>query len=185
MPFYNYDPYYNTLKWDDIFKSATDFITKMVSVGGITDTADLTELYEILSLKYVTSTTRYTDEFAFQQAIKRELYTEFAFYLEKKSLSAEMLAIDIAEIQRGQRQLQNIVDTHDEPIANADTVPFNDLSTQQQNIEITNNKLEAIKQKYNVMNRNYLQGIYKRCDELFAVILSRDTRPLYPQGDES
>jgi hypothetical protein len=185
MPFYNYDPYNSTLKWDDVFTSATEFIAKMVSVGGITDTADLTELYEILSLKYVLSTTRYTDDFAFMQAIKRELYTEFPFYLKKKELADEMIAIEIDEIQRGQRQLQNTVDTHDEPIVNADTVPFDDLSTQQTNIEITNNKLEAIKQKYNVMNRNYLQGIYKRCDELFAVVLSRSNKPLYPQGDES
>jgi len=181
--FYDNKPYYNTLKWDDIFVSATEFIAKMVSVGGITDTADLTELYEILSLKYVTSYTRYTNEFGFTQAIKRELYTEFPFYLEKKSLAAEMIAVEIAEVQRGQRQLQNRIETHDEPIVNASTVPIDDLSTEQMNIEITNNKLDAIKSKYNVMNRNYLNGIYKRCDELFRVVLSDDTQILYPQGE--
>ena len=179
--FYDPRPYYNALKWDDFFTSAADFITKMVSVGGITDTADLTELYEILSLKYVTSTTRYTDEFAFQQAIKRELYTEFPFYLEKKKLADEMIQIEITEIQRGQRQLQNRVDQHDETYVNLDTVPIDNLSTEQINMEITNNKLDAIKSKYNVMNRNYLQGIYKRCDELFAVILAGQTRNIYEQ----
>jgi hypothetical protein len=171
------------LKWDDVFASPAEFIAKVVDVSGITDVTDLTELYNILALKYVTSFTRYTNELGFIFAIKRELYTEFSFYLEKKNLAAEMIAIDIAEVQLGQRQLRNLVDTHDEPIPNASSVPFDDLSTQQENIRTTNNKLEAIKQKYNVMNRNYLQGIYKRCDELFRVVLSHDIQNLYPQGE--
>ena len=39
-------PYFETLKWDDMFTSATDFISKIVNVGGITNVDDLTELYE-------------------------------------------------------------------------------------------------------------------------------------------
>jgi len=182
--FYDDKPYYETLKFDDVFTSETDFITKVVSVGGITDTANLTELYEILALKYVNNYTRYTHEFAFIMAVKRELYTEFPFYLTKKALVDEMLAIEISEIQLGQRQLRNLVSTHDEPVANADSVPIDDLSTEQENMRVTNNKLDAIKSKYNVMNRNYLQGIYKRCDFLFRVILASDDIILYAQGDE-
>lgn len=184
MAYYDTNYYADTLKWDDIFTSASDFIEKMVSVGGITDETNLTELYEILSNKYLFSYTRYMTESGLIFGLKRELYTEFPFYIEKKKLADEMINLEIAEIQRGQRQLQNQVDTHDEPIVNADTVPINDLSTTQTNIEITNNKLEAIKQKYNVMNRNYLQGIYKRCDELFRVVLAKDNIYLYEKESE-
>lgn len=184
MPYYDLDYFHNTLKWSDIFESATEFITKVTDItpagiGGITDTADLTELYQILSNKYLFSHTRYETEETFIFALKRELYSEFPFYLEKKALAKQMIDIEIAEVQRGQRQLQNRVDTHDDPVTDADRVPISDLSTEQMNIETTTNKLMALKDKYNVQNRNFLQGIYKRCDELFRVILSRDEIPLY------
>ena len=181
MPFYDDKVYMDTLKWDDVFQSDQQFVDDVVSVGGITNEASLKELYEILSLKYVSAYTRYTNKFSFIQAMKRELYTEFPFYLKKKELADEMMQMEIDEIQLGTRQLRNVVDTHDEPIANASTVPFDDLSTQQEYIRVQNNKLDAVKQKYGVMNRNYLQGIYSRMDELFRVILADDGIPVYEQ----
>lgn len=186
MAYYDVDYCSNTLTWGNIFTSATDFISQVNAItpqgiGGITDTDDLTELYNVLSNKYLFSHTRYATPETFIFGLKRELYTEFPYYLEKKELAAEMLAIEIAEVQLGQRQLMNTVDTHDEPITNADSVPIDDLSTQQQNIRITNNKLQAIKEKYNVQNRNFLQGIYARCDGLFRVILSRQEISLYEE----
>jgi hypothetical protein len=181
MPFYDDKVYQDTLKWDDVFQSDQQFVTDVVSVGGITNTENLKELYEILSLKYVSAFTRYTNKFSFIQAMKRELYTEFPFYLKKKELADEMMEMEITEIQLGTRQLRNVVQTHDEPIINASTVPFDDLSTEQEYIRVQNNKLDAVKQKYGVMNRNYLQGIYSRMDELFRVILASDDIPVYEQ----
>jgi len=181
MPFYDDKVYQDTLKWDDVFTSDQQFATDVVSVGGITNETDLKELYEILSLKYVSAYTRYTNKFSFIQAMKRELYTEFPFYLKKKELADEMMDMEIAEIQLGTRQLRNVVNTHDEPIANASTVPIDNLSTEQEYIRVQNNKLDAVKQKYGTMNRNYLQGIYQRMDELFRVILAQDDIPVYEQ----
>ena len=181
MPFYNDKVFDQTLKWDDIFTSDDQFVSDVVSVGGITNTDNLKELYEILSLKYVSAFTRYTNKFSFIQAMKRELYTEFPFYLKKKELADEMMQMEIDEIQLGTRQLTNRVDTHDEPIVGASTTPIDDLSTQQEYIRVQNNKLDAVKQKYAVMNRNYLQGIYARMDELFRVILASDDIPVYEQ----
>ena len=181
MPFYDDKIYMDTLKWDDIFQSDAQFVSDVVSVGGITNEANLKELYEILALKYVSAFTRYTNKFSFIQAMKRELFNEFPFYLKKKELADEMMAMEIAEIQLGTRQLRNLVETHDEPIANASTEPINDLSTQQEYIRVQNNKLDAVKQKYATMNRNYLQGIYNRMDELFRVILAEDEIPVYEQ----
>jgi hypothetical protein len=181
MPFYDDKIYMDTLKWDAIFQSDAQFVTDVVSVGGITNEANLKELYEILSLKYVSAFTRYTNKFSFIQAMKRELFNEFPFYLKKKELADEMMAMEIAEIQLGTRQLRNLVETHDEPIANASTEPINDLSTQQEYIRVQNNKLDAVKQKYATMNRNYLQGIYNRMDELFRVILADDGVPVYEE----
>ena len=181
MPFYDDKVYMDTLKWDDVFVSSEQFVDSVVSVGGITNEDNLKELYEILSLKYVAAFTRYTNKFSFIQAMKRELYTEFPFYLKKKELADEMMEMEITEIQLGARQLRNVVQTHDEPIINASTVPFDDLSTEQEYIRVQNNKLDAVKQKYGVMNRNYLQGIYSRMDELFRVILAHDDIPVYEQ----
>ena len=181
MPFYNDKVFDQTLKWDDIFTSDDQFVSDVVSVGGITNEENLKELYEILSLKYVSAFTRYTNKFSFIQAMKRELYTEFPFYLKKKELADEMMQMEIDEIQLGTRQLTNRVDTHDEPIVGASTTPIDNLSTQQEYIRVQNNKLDAVKQKYAVMNRNYLQGIYARIDELFRVILASDDIPVYEQ----
>ena len=181
MPFYDDKVYMDTLKWDDVFQSDQQFVAEVVSVGGITNETNLKELYEILSLKYVSAYTRYTNKFSFIQAMKRELYTEFPFYLKKKELADEMMEMEIQEIQLGTRQLRNVVETHDEPIVNASTTPIDDLSTQQEYIRVQNNKLDAVKQKYAVMNRNYLQGIYSRMDELFRVILADDGIPVYEQ----
>lgn len=182
--FYDNDKYYfDTLKFDDVFTSATDFAAKLGTVGDVTDTSDLEELYEILALKYVGAHTRYTDEFAFIFAIKRELYTEFAFYLEKKDLAKQLRDMEISKITLTQNQLRNVVTNRDEPVSNPDTVAIDNLSTEQENIRVTANELEAVKQKYNVMNRNYLQGIYKRCDDLFRVILSDDVRYLYEREE--
>lgn len=181
MPFYDEKVYDQTLKWDDVFKSSEEFISKVVEVGGISDPVKLKELYDILSYKYVSSFTRYTNPFSFIMAIKRELYTAFPFYLKRKELANEMMEMEIEEIQLGMRQLRNLVDTHDEPIVNASSEPFDDLSTQQEYIRIQNNKLDAVKQKYQVMSKNYLQGIYVQTDELFRVILAEDSIPIYEQ----
>jgi hypothetical protein len=179
MPFYDEKYYMDTLRFDDIFTSSEQFIAKVVEVGGITDSLKLAELYQVLSFKYISSFTRYTTEFPFIMAIKRELHTEFPFYFKKKELADQMMEMEIAEIQQQTRQLRNLVDTHDEPIVNASTTPINDLSTQQEYIGVKTNELEAVKQKYAVMNKNYLQGIYARCDELFRVMLTEDIIPVY------
>ena len=182
MPFYD-EPYYTeSLRFDDIFASATEFETKVVSIGGITDSVKLQGLYEILALKYVNAETRYNYEFGFIQALKRELHVEFPYYLEKKDIVDDLIALTDTEIQLAQIQLRNLVDQHDEPVANADTTAIDDLSTQQENFRTTIGKLQAKRDKYNVMNRDYLMGIYKRCDELFRVILSKEIpTPLYEE----
>lgn len=182
--FYDDRYFYDTLLWSDIFEGPEDFIDKVESVGGVTATEDLTELYEILNLKYLRSHTRYTDEYAFVMAIKRELYTVFPSYLERKKLYNDMMAIEIAEVMKGISQLRNRVENMDEPITQADKVAIEDLSTEQESVRVTTNKLDAIKSKYNTLNRNYLSEIYKACDQLFRVILADDSKWLYPQGGQ-
>ena len=182
MPFRDDNhPFSGSLKWDDVFDSATEFISKVVSVGGITDTDDLTELYEILANKYYTAHTRYTDPFAFIFAIKRELYVEFPYYLEKKDLANEIINLTDAEIELQRVQLRNLVDTHDDPVTDAPTVAIEDLSTQQENIRQTLGKLSAKRAKYNSLKADYLQNIYKKCDGLFRQILAEDIITLYEE----
>lgn len=179
--FYDKKFYYDTLTFGDIFSSSTEFISKVVSIGGITDTNDLTEIYERLAEKYLFAHTRYATEDPFILAIKRELHVTLPYYLERKSVTDKMIALTDDQIEIRNNQLRNLVDTHDEPIANADTVPFDDLSTQQENINIKIGKLMALKEKYNAMNRDYLVDIYRKCDPLFKQILAREDIYLFEE----
>ncbi len=179
MAYYDVKPYYDTLTWGDIFTSSTEFISKVVSIGGITDPTQLADIYERLAEKYLFAHTRYASEDPFILAIKRELHNAFPFYVERANITAKMIALTDAEIELRNNQLRNLVDTHDEPIANADTVAFDDLSTQQENININLGKLAALKDKYNAMNRDYLMDIYKKCDPLFRQIHARTDISLY------
>jgi len=179
--FYDKDFYFDTLTFGDIFSSSTEFIEKVVSIGGVTDTNDLADIYERLAEKYLFAHTRYATEDPFILGIKRELHTAFAFYLERVDIVDKMIALTDDQIEFRNNQLRNLVDTHDEPIANADTVAFDDLSTQQENINIKVGKLMALKEKYNAMNRDYMVEIYKKCDPLFRQILARKNIYLYEE----
>jgi hypothetical protein len=175
MAYYELDPYYDTLTFGDVFSSSTEFISKVVSIGGISTQASLEDIYERMAEKYLFSHTRYATEDPFILAIKRELRVAFPYYLERVSITDKMIALTDAEIELRNNQLRNLVDTHDDPIANADTVAFDDLSTQQENININIGKLIALKEKYNAMNRDYLTDIYRKCDPLFRQILAKET----------
>ena len=170
MAYYDVKPYYDTLTFGDIFSTSTEFISKVVSIGGITDVTKLADIYERLAQKYLFAHTRYATEDPFILAIKRELHNAFPFYVERASIVAKLIALTDSEIELRNNQLRNLIDTHDDPIANADTVAIDDLSTQQENINIKVGKLVALKDKYNIMNRDYLVDIYKKCDPLFRQI---------------
>jgi len=184
--FYDGKPFTAPLNWDDVFTGLEDFESQMIAiepsgVAGITASASLEELYFILALKYYASQLRYLTPEAFIISIKRELQVEFKQYLQKKDLMDEMIALTDTEIEIQRIQLRNLVDTHDEPIANSDTVAFDDLSTEQENVLQKINKLDAKKRKYNAMKADYVQNIYKKCDGLFRQILSSDEIYLYEE----
>ena len=173
--------YYDTLRWDDVFTDSDTFFAKLPSVGTVTLEADIKALYELLAMKYVGATTRYTDEFSFTMALKRELFIFYPVYLEQKQLLADMMALDIAEIMKAQSTLRNLVEYPNDPTPNADTVPISNLSTQQENMNMTTNKLDAIRKKYSSIARDYLNQLYKACDQLFTVILDQETFYIYEE----
>ena len=173
--------FFETLKWDDIFVSSDDFFAKVVSIGSVVTEADMKELYELLALKYVGAHTRYTDEFSFIMALKRELYIFYPLFIQQRTLLNDMMALDIADIMKSSQQLRNLVNNPTDPVANADTVPINNLTTEQENILVTQNELEAIRQKYSSISKNYLSQIYKAVDQLFTVVLAEENIFLYPQ----
>ena len=190
--FYDDKPFHTPLNWDDVFEGPEDFEEQMLAlepagVAGITDSTNLEELYFILALKYYSSQIRYLTPEPFIIGIKRELQVEFKQYIQKKELMDDMIALTDAEIEVQRTQLRNLVDTHDEPIANADTVAWDDLSTEQENVLQRMNKLDAKKRKYNAMKADYVQNIYKKCDGLFRQILSDDVIDVYPleEGEEA
>ncbi len=186
MSYYDLDPFNTPLNWSDVFTGPEDFESQMIAieptgVAGITASASLEELYFVLAMKYYASQLRYQTPEAFIIAIKRELQVEFKYYIEKKSLADELIALTDDEIEVQRTQLRNLVDTHDEPIANADTVAWDDLSTEQENVLQKINKLDAKKRKYNAMKADYVQNIYKKCDGLFRQILSSDNIYLFEE----
>ena len=137
------------------------------------------ELYTILSMKYVGANTRYTDEFSFIMALRRELYTAYPQYIEQKKLLNDMMNMDIAEIQKASNTLRNLVNNPTDPTPNANTVPISNLSTEQENVEMTSNKLNAVRSKYASISRNYLDQIYRSVDQLFRVILGEELFYIY------
>ena len=179
MAYYESKPYYDTLTFGDIFTSSTEFIAKVIDIGGITDATKLAEIYERLAFKYLFAHARYATEDPFILAIRRELHTAFPFYSERVDIVAKMIALTDSEIELRNNQLRNLVETHDEPIANADTVAIDDLTTQQENININIGKLIALKDKYNAMNRDYMIDIYKKCDPLFRQIHAKQEFTVY------
>lgn len=202
--FYDSKVFFDTLLWSDVFKGPEDFISKIGSVGGIDDAVKLTELYEILALKYVRAHTRYTDEFAFIMAIKRELQVVWPMYLQQKALIKEVMELSIDRIRKSyertiegsgtRKGLINIVENMDEPITEASKVPIDNLSTSQSSnkAEVADlnreslmaNELDSIMNKYRAVQQDYVSRIYAKTDELFRVILSDDVMWLYPEGEE-
>ena len=66
MAYYEKDPYFDTLTFGDIFSTSTEFITKVVSIGGITNATQLADIYERLAEKYLFTHTRYSTEDTFK-----------------------------------------------------------------------------------------------------------------------
>ena len=88
---------YGSFHWDEIFKDSEEFKHKMKEVGGDKDNLD--ELYEILSIKYFSATTRYNVEEAFLAAIRRELFIAWPMYLEQKRIVKDMIDMDMEKLR--------------------------------------------------------------------------------------
>lgn len=93
-------------------------------------------------------------------------------FLEQRSLMNDIKQLEIKKIMASQSSLTNIVQSHDDPVADADTVAISDLSNQQQITRITGNELMALMTKYEAIQRNYIDQLYRRTDKLFRVFLT-------------
>lgn len=93
-------------------------------------------------------------------------------FLEQRSLMNDIKQIEIKKIMASQSSLTNIVQSHDDPVADADKVAISDLSNQQQVTRITGNELMALMTKYEAIQRNYIDQLYRRTDTLFRVFLT-------------
>lgn len=141
------------LTFSDIFHDKYEFAFKVQEVGGVTE---LDTLYNILAMRYFTSTTMYMIEEPFIMGIKRKLNSAYPAYLRKKEMYQEILNLEIADIMRQSKRtnqgsstgsstveansnnIRNEVENMDTPVTNADTIAVKDLSTKQ-----TSDRLEA------------------------------------------
>lgn len=93
-------------------------------------------------------------------------------FLEQRSLMNDIKQLEIKKIMASQSSLTNIVQSHDDPVADADKFAISDLSNQQQITRITGNELMALMTKYEAIQRNYIDQLYRRTDKLFRVFLT-------------
>lgn len=170
MSFYNQQPYISSLSWSFVFPSAEIFEAKMTAMGSTFEEHE--ELYLLLAKRYIAARTRYIEEEPFILAIMRELEYAWPMFLEQRSLMNDIKQLEIKKIMASQSSLTNIVQSHDDPVADADKVAISDLSNQQQITRITGNELMALMTKYEAIQRNYIDQLYRRTDRLFRVFLT-------------
>lgn len=169
MPVYrNMSRYITTLKWSDCFEDATDFETKVVSIG--TDSENLDVLYEILYNKYHHASTRYMEVESFVLGLRRELQIKWPLYLKQKSILDQLMALTVDDIILQSNTLRNLVNNVNESGTSRNKVAIENLSTEQENLYVTSNKLEALRSQYNASARDYLAQIYQSTDVLFKAI---------------
>jgi len=154
-----------------------------VSVGG--DTTHLTELYELMELKYMYAKTRYVLEDAFIRGIKRELMIVWPIYIKQKELITSMMDLEIEEIRKVSSNLSNTVNTNDSPVVDADKIAISDLSTSQTSNLSKQGMLAALMSKYEAIRMDYVRMVYAKCDDLFQKILSRNMYVVYDQEENA
>ena len=93
-------------------------------------------------------------------------------FLEQQQLMETIKNIEIEKVMASQSSLTNIVQSHDDPITDADKKAISDLSNQQQVTRVTGNELMALMTKYEAIQRNYIDQLYRRMDPLFRVFLA-------------
>lgn len=179
-------PWFDTLKWGDIFPDQETFVAKM----GETVTSvnvkllPIEELYDVLYLRYHSSNTRYTSELPFIMSIKREMMVLWPIYIQQKALMEEMMEMEIKEIQRESKSISNVIDR---PTVNLPDKPSEEvipnLSTTQQSLFNMGNRLRAVREKYASVDHDYLNHIYEKLDIYFRVIQKDDVFILYEQED--
>lgn len=165
------------LYFNEVFADASEFVTKVESVGG--DTSNLTDLYYLLANKYAWARTRYMDEIAFILAIKRELQISWPAYLKRKDLMDDIYLLQLTDLrvqmENISKNLQNTVNANNSPIVNADTVAISNKSNSQTSsngdMQVLTGKVEALIKQYELVNADYLEEIYRKVDPLFRVIL--------------
>lgn len=192
------------LRFNFVFPNRDKFIELVEEVGGDTK---MGELYDILVLKYAYSETRYLQIEPFILGIKRKLNIAWPLYLEQKKIIDDLKELELKDLMQeyveiyksdvesleesetSLTNLQNMVDSNNAPIVNADTVPIKNKSNRQtsdqgsgDSIGINSssrdderikhlNAMNALNAKYEKVDRDYLNNIYVKMDSLFKVLL--------------
>lgn len=182
MPLYQERWGYKPLSWSFVFSGPDEFEQKLTEFG-----SRFTEhgrLYELLVRKYIAADTRYSTEEPFILAIIRELEWAWPMYQTQSELMERLKEIEIARIMESQSSLTNVVQSHDDPVVDADKIAIPDLSNQQQVTRITGNELVAIMTKYEAIQRNFVDQLYRRLDPLFAKFISSGTHIRFYYDEE-
>jgi len=181
MPYYRDNFWIAPLEWQVMFTDSTQFIEKVVSIGG--DTTHLDDLFALLEMRYMYAKTRYIEEEAFILGLQRELYLYWPIYLKQKEVMDQVFALTLEDVMRVSHNLTNIVNTNDGSAVDADTLAIEDLSTTQTNSLSRQGKLAALLTQYESARMDYIRGLYSKTDQLFQKILADTPTYLYEQED--
>lgn len=177
-------PFFDTLLWDDIFPSAEEFETKMKSVLPLSNAKlePFDELYELLAMRYSGAHTRYTTQYPFILGLKRELIINYPIFIQQKALVEQLMDLDVEELRLKNQLVRNVVDRPTVGIpTNPSLDPIPELSTVQEAVTEKLSILETTREKYMLVNKNYLEQIYRAINPLFKVILQDEEYTLFPQ----
>lgn len=186
MSYYNEKPFFDTLKFSDIYPDVETFeeiIGEKCTSSELLSLSPLPELYRTLELKFYNAHTRYTTPETFTTALIRELRVAYEVYKLQVQLNKEAKTLEVAQIQKSFQNVSNMVENPNELNSNMDDTPIKNTSTVQQTITQLQNKLNAILLKYEAIDQDYQDKFYKKLEPLFRWVLNEDTQILFISED--
>lgn len=180
--FYDRLDIFDTLRFDDIFPGPAEFEEKMSAFidYDLGSFLPFEELYYVLALRFAGAHTRYTSEFPFIMALIRNLKVVWPIYKAQKALMQEAINEELDEVMKTGISIRNTIErpTVGIPTEPSET-PIPNLSSNQETVVNKMNKIDAIQYKYQAIENDYLEKVYKAVNKLFRIIAPDTTKYIY------
>lgn len=188
MPVYHEYTKLSLVKWEDI-EGFVDEYGKDLIFGNLSETtitnADIDLAYELLCERYAYSTFRYTDPIPAMLGMRRISRFALPRLIQQQKLYKEIYEADVANLRKQRQTIINTVEKPNDPVANADSVAINDLSSKQETTTLLSTQLEEVMNKWRMAERNFIEDFTNEYKSLFTVVVTdSDDITLYNQEEE-